>query len=243
MCPPQAARALALLERAFAGPGAASNPAAQRDPPVAWLDRLWAESGQVLAALRWLGEHGDPGRATYLAYGTLRFWSDRARRFAIVAQRAHQHGSIRRGLAASLVTDFRLGSSLCVACREVIAAVGGRQRAVGPVGYPDSVGFPANPTHPRGTGADQCPLTPREREVAALVALGLTNREIAARLTIADRTATSHVVHILSKLGFRSRAMVAAWVAQRGTASDPSVAGARLRGVADGNVAVRGNPA
>src|SRR5690242_11839785 len=56
-------------------------------------------------------------------------------------------------------------------------------------------------------------LTPREQEVAALVAEGLTNRQIAERLFIAERTAEHHVEQIRSKLGFHSRAQVAAWVA------------------------------
>lgn len=55
-------------------------------------------------------------------------------------------------------------------------------------------------------------LTPREREVAALVADGLTNRQIAKRLFISERTAEHHVEQIRSKLGFHSRAQVAAWV-------------------------------
>ncbi|GAB1693314.1 ATP-binding protein [Krasilnikovia sp. M28-CT-15] len=56
-------------------------------------------------------------------------------------------------------------------------------------------------------------LTRREREVAALIAEGLTNREIAARLVVAQRTAEGHVENILSKLGFTSRAQVAGWLA------------------------------
>jgi non-specific serine/threonine protein kinase len=56
------------------------------------------------------------------------------------------------------------------------------------------------------------PLTRRQREVAALIAEGLTDREIAARLVISPRTAESHVEQILTRLGFRSRAQVAAWV-------------------------------
>ncbi|MFC7616785.1 response regulator transcription factor [Actinokineospora soli] len=60
------------------------------------------------------------------------------------------------------------------------------------------------------------PLTPREAEIARLVAGGLTNREIAARLVIAPRTADTHVQHILGKLGFTKRAQVAAWVAGGG---------------------------
>lgn len=56
-------------------------------------------------------------------------------------------------------------------------------------------------------------LTARQREVAALVADGLTNREIAARLSIAERSAESHVERIRDRLGFRSRAQLAAWFA------------------------------
>ena len=59
-------------------------------------------------------------------------------------------------------------------------------------------------------------LTRREREVASLVAQGLTNREIASRLFISERTAESHVEQLRGKLGFHSRSQVAAWVAAQG---------------------------
>jgi DNA-binding CsgD family transcriptional regulator/tetratricopeptide (TPR) repeat protein len=59
-------------------------------------------------------------------------------------------------------------------------------------------------------------LTAREREVASLVAAGQSNREIAEALVISEGTAEVHVKHILGKLGFKSRAQVAAWVAERG---------------------------
>ena len=55
------------------------------------------------------------------------------------------------------------------------------------------------------------PLTRREDQVAGLVAEGLSNHEIATKLVISRRTAESHVEHILTKLGFTSRAQVAAW--------------------------------
>jgi len=55
-------------------------------------------------------------------------------------------------------------------------------------------------------------LSKREREVAGLVAEGLTNREIAARLFISERTAEGHVEMIRNKLGYRSRVQIAAWV-------------------------------
>jgi DNA-binding CsgD family transcriptional regulator/sugar lactone lactonase YvrE len=58
-------------------------------------------------------------------------------------------------------------------------------------------------------------LTRREVEIAALVAEGLTNKEIATRLFISERTAEGHVERIRNKLGFRSRAQIAGWVAAR----------------------------
>ncbi|MFF7941491.1 protein kinase [Nocardia gamkensis] len=58
-------------------------------------------------------------------------------------------------------------------------------------------------------------LTIREQEVADLLAHGLTNRAIATRLSISQRTAEGHVEHILTKLGFTSRAQIAAWVTER----------------------------
>jgi pimeloyl-ACP methyl ester carboxylesterase/DNA-binding CsgD family transcriptional regulator len=56
-------------------------------------------------------------------------------------------------------------------------------------------------------------VTVRQREVAALVTEGLTNREIATRLGISERSAESHVERIRDRLGFRSRAQIAAWFA------------------------------
>lgn len=55
-------------------------------------------------------------------------------------------------------------------------------------------------------------LTARELEVAQLVAQGLTNRQIASRLFIAERTAEYHVEQIRSKLGFHARSEIAAWI-------------------------------
>jgi non-specific serine/threonine protein kinase len=57
------------------------------------------------------------------------------------------------------------------------------------------------------------PLTPRERQVAALIRRGRTNRQIGRQLGIAEKTAEVHVHNIIRKLGASSRAEIAAWVA------------------------------
>ena len=73
----------------------------------------------------------------------------------------------------------------------------------------------ASETNAPAASREQRPrLTPRETEVAELVARGLSNREIAQTLTIAERTATSHLEHVLNKLGFHSRSQIATWVTE-----------------------------
>jgi pimeloyl-ACP methyl ester carboxylesterase/DNA-binding CsgD family transcriptional regulator len=69
------------------------------------------------------------------------------------------------------------------------------------------------PPPPSGTPAA---LTARQQQVARLVAEGLTNREIAAELTITERSAESHVERIRDRLGFRSRSHLAAWYSAGG---------------------------
>lgn len=65
-------------------------------------------------------------------------------------------------------------------------------------------------------------LSAREAEVAALVADGLTNRQIAAELVISERTAQNHVQHILTKLGFATRSQIATWAARGGMSTPMS---------------------
>ena len=73
------------------------------------------------------------------------------------------------------------------------------------------LGFDEPPQEP-GPLESSPELTRRERQVADLVATGLTNREIAATLHLSVRTVEVHVDHILTKLGFRTRTRLAAWV-------------------------------
>ncbi len=83
----------------------------------------------------------------------------------------------------------------------------------GPAGPAASISIPA----PREAAAPDGPggLTLREREIATLIARGMSNRGIAGELTISPATAARHVANIFTKLGFSSRAQVAAWAAER----------------------------
>jgi DNA-binding NarL/FixJ family response regulator len=64
-------------------------------------------------------------------------------------------------------------------------------------------------------------LTTREREVAAQIAQGKSNQAIAAELFLSLKTVEAHVTRILSKLGFASRAQIAAWAVSKGLAQAP----------------------
>jgi DNA-binding CsgD family transcriptional regulator/tetratricopeptide (TPR) repeat protein len=89
---------------------------------------------------------------------------------------------------------------------EEIAVLGERARLELVVG--DSAVPPPSPSD--GDEADPFGLTPRERQVLALIADGATNRQIGAALYMAEKTASVHVSRILSKLGVRSRTQAAA---------------------------------
>ena len=75
----------------------------------------------------------------------------------------------------------------------------------------------------RVASAPPSSLTQREYEIAELVAGGLSNKAIAAELSISHTTAARHVANIMAKLGFNSRTQIAAWVADR--AQGPGRAG------------------
>ena len=64
-------------------------------------------------------------------------------------------------------------------------------------------------------------LTAREAEIAALVARGLTNREIADELVLSARTVETHVANAMSKMGFAHRSQLAAWAVERGLTTLP----------------------
>jgi DNA-binding NarL/FixJ family response regulator len=121
-------------------------------------------------------------------------------------------------LLAQVVTEF---VSLCPQLLDFLSG----QRQVGAQAFQHGAGLSVAKTiacalnetsgpEPRPDGAEAI-LTRREWEVAELVAQGLTNKEIAARLVIAQRTAEAHVERILAKLGLASRTQLATWIPQR----------------------------
>jgi DNA-binding CsgD family transcriptional regulator/tetratricopeptide (TPR) repeat protein/KaiC/GvpD/RAD55 family RecA-like ATPase len=105
-----------------------------------------------------------------------------------------------------LLGDSDSAMSAAALCEEIEAASGvvRAERVLRRLGVqrPGSAG-------PRG------PLSERELEVAQLIAEGLSNPAIAARLYLSRPTVASHVTHILTKLGFSSRSQIAAWISRQ----------------------------
>jgi predicted ATPase/DNA-binding CsgD family transcriptional regulator len=102
--------------------------------------------------------------------------------------------------------------------RASAGAVAGRLNAEGRLLSPEQavqLALADEPKEARGPGPRRT-LTRREAEVAARVARGLTNREIAAQLFLSVRTVEVHVDHILTKLGFHTRTQLAAWAHEEG---------------------------
>jgi predicted ATPase/DNA-binding CsgD family transcriptional regulator len=124
--------------------------------------------------------------------------------------------ALRRG--RELPLDAAIGGALdALPATPATAPLPSRRRPrVAPTLGPDSApGVPASPASSTRAAAPG-DLSPREREVAALIAHGLTNRQLAARLFITPGTAANHVVHILNKLGLSTRVQIAAWAVGQG---------------------------
>jgi predicted ATPase/DNA-binding CsgD family transcriptional regulator len=196
-----------------------------------------ATSLSTWAVLTW--RHGDSEQAMESARESLRLWSKFQNRLGIaqcvelLAWTAADAGDcersavllgaaaeIRRGVGAGLLPDLAEFRRSCEA--KARGALGERtlstaMRRGANMPLTEVIGY-ALGEHPKTVGnapGEEAVLTRREREIADLVAQGLSNREIASRLVIAQRTAEGHVEHVLGKLGFTSRAQIAAWVAGR----------------------------
>lgn len=192
----------------------------------------------VLAEVR--GDDGGAARLFQKALGQFRHGAyplglaHAAEGLAILASQLHHPRTAARllGFAGSLyeatgVTQSHLRIPGMPRLDQVREAEQEAQAALGQEGYAqawaegaamplEALAAEASTLTPTGArqGSGAGGLTPREQEVAALVAQGLSNREIAAQLGISERTVDSHVIHILNRLGFRSRAQVAAWVTE-----------------------------
>lgn len=180
---------------------AATGPTAARD----WLGRtsellrergIPGTLGAIDHALGLILLHeGQTGKARDALDRAAAFWSARGRFWegtAVLLDQARCATRSRRPAAAA-------------ACREAAAA------AYRKAGLGGLLPAPAAPRLPA--------LSAREMEVALLVAEGRTNREIAAALTIAPKTAAAHVEHIRTKLGVSRRAQIATWVTARSRAA------------------------
>jgi DNA-binding CsgD family transcriptional regulator len=110
-------------------------------------------------------------------------------------------------LAAALTR--RQGPGDLDRARTVLDAAAGEAEQLGMVPFTERIGR----LRARLPAAAGSPLSPRELEVATLVARGLTNKQIGETLYVSERTAENHVQHILVKLGFSNRSQIAAWLA------------------------------
>jgi non-specific serine/threonine protein kinase len=136
----------------------------------------------------------------------------RAARLFGAAEALRERTGVRLASPADRAEADRRAAHACAAlgASEFAAAWAAGQRMTLEEAVTYALDHPA-PDAAAGGGAGG--LTAREREVATLVARGLTNRAIAAALVISERTADTHVERILGKLGFRRRAQIAAWTA------------------------------
>jgi predicted ATPase/DNA-binding CsgD family transcriptional regulator/Tfp pilus assembly protein PilF len=196
---------------------------------LAKLGEVLASTGDLAAAHRMLSESlslqrdlGDrPGIAFVLE------------RFAITAAASAQPERALRLAGAADALREAIGKPLASAARDSLerslaSARRGRSAEVGAAAWSDGRATPMEqaislalsaPGQGDRAARHEEPafrLSPREREVAMLVAEGLSNREIAERLVVSERTAENHVQRVLNRLGLRSRARVAFWAVQHG---------------------------
>jgi predicted ATPase/DNA-binding NarL/FixJ family response regulator len=115
-----------------------------------------------------------------------------------------------------------------------IALLWSRGLALSPEAAIDmAIGPPAHaPRHHRAAGSPAAPggLTPRELEIAALIAAGRRNRVIAEELVISPATVARHIANIMTKLDFRSRAQIAAWITDQRLPAGPGLLHRQLGG-------------
>ncbi|MFE7763554.1 ATP-binding protein [Streptomyces sp. NPDC057438] len=196
------ARTLDLLAAAEALAGHAERAGVLRGA----VDRIWHDiGGNPMDALR-------PGRPRAAEQHARRALGDHAYTLAhrrggrLTAEQAVAYALGEAGRGRVPGAREREGPAPVPRTRAASTGGAGAAPATGPVGTSWA---------PGAGSADPVPLTRRELQVAALVAQGRTNKQIADHLVIARRTAEGHVERILVKLGFHNRSQVAAWFSAR----------------------------
>ncbi len=188
--------------------------------------------------------HGDPTAASEHALAAAKIGSAfgdtttvgtsaRIMGWVAMAGGDHRRGAVLTGVWLGIQRRTGLADHLPAVFDDIIEPLHAAARAaLGESGYRAAVAEGADldlgqaVAFALGTGSTKAPaekaarddshsLTKREQQVAELVAQGMSNKEIAQRLVIAQRTAESHVDHILAKLGFSARAQIATWVTRR----------------------------
>lgn len=130
-------------------------------------------------------------------------------------------GAASIGVLAPLVSEATRSATATLGVTKFHAEFAAGQQVQRADAIALALGEPARAAAADTNAQATTPLANREAEVAQLVAQGLSNKDIAVRLFISERTVDSHVRSILNKLGFNSRAQVAVWVgpAQRNDGS------------------------
>ena len=132
--------------------------------------------------------------------------------------------ALAEGQACAARIDAELGAERAAEIRARYAGVSGPEAVRLALDMAARAGPPLTPSRRTSATATQpsplpevaSPLTARERQVASMIAQGMSNRAISDALTISRRTVDGHVERILRKLDFSSRTQVASWVASDG---------------------------
>ena len=166
----------------------------------------WWDIAMCVELVAWGTADEDPHRAATLFGVLCTLWESIGGDLSVTPFMHEAHEEYERQVRARLpaaVFEQARRQGAAMALPQALAYVLG--------GVPEATAPPAGPL-----ARPDAVLTRREREVADLVAAGLSNKEIAVKLLIAQRTAENHVEHLLAKLGFSSRTQIAVWVHRRG---------------------------